>query len=150
MNTAFNVPFYKLINILGDIATGTQNDAKMFAQELIDSYQKKTAISFEETLAKASEALENKEITAIQFLNSITQTNHDNRIVNEEWGKNFSGIDVWPEREIEENESEENESEENESESGYDDTSNSECGSDDTSNSEYDTVSKDNDTEDND
>ena len=149
-NIAFNTPFYNLINILGDIATSTQDDANMFAQELIDSYQKKTAISFKETLAKASEALENKEINGIQFLNSITQTNHDNQIVNEEWGKNFSRIDVWPESEIEENESEENESE---SESGYDDTSNSKCGSDDENNSECgsdDTVSKDNDSEDND
>ena len=36
-----NVEFYELINILGDIATNTITNSKMFAQGLIVSYRKK-------------------------------------------------------------------------------------------------------------
>ena len=36
-----NVEFYEIINILGDIASNTLTNAKMFAQGLIVSYQKK-------------------------------------------------------------------------------------------------------------
>ena len=57
-----NVEFYELINILGDIATNTIANSKMFAQGLIVSYRKKKAISFEKELLKASNELRNNEI----------------------------------------------------------------------------------------
>ena len=92
-----NVDFYELINILGDIGNVIPLTAKMFAQGMIDSSQKKKTKSFETELTNASNDLTNKKITPIQFLNILTQTNHDNQLVNHEWGLANSRIDTLPE-----------------------------------------------------
>jgi len=101
-----NVPFYELINILGDIASTTQTNAKMFAQGLIVSSQKKKTKSFEKELAKASDDLYNKKITAFQFLNILSETTHDNQLVDESWGLAHSRIDIMPEIEVSESDTE--------------------------------------------
>merc|ERR1711874_347412 len=62
-----NVDFYELINILGDIGNVIPLTAKMFAQGMIDSSQKKKTKSFETELKKATKKLTNKKITPIQF-----------------------------------------------------------------------------------
>ena len=101
-----NVDFYELINILGDIADVIPTTAKMFAQGLIISSQKKKTKSFEKELAKASDDLYNKKITAFQFLNILSETTHDNQLVDESWGLAHSRIDIMPEIEVSESESE--------------------------------------------
>merc|ERR1712120_119271 len=101
-----NVPFYELINILGDIAITIPTTAKMFAQGLIISSQKKKTKSFELELTKASNELNNKQITPFQFLNILTETNHDNQLVNDSWGLAHSRIDTLPEIEISESDTE--------------------------------------------
>ena len=101
-----NVPFYELINILGDIADVIPTTTKMFAQGLINSSQKKRTKSFEKELTNASNDLTNKKMTPIQFLNILTQTNHDNQLVNDSWGLAHSRIDILPEIEISESDTE--------------------------------------------
>ena len=114
-----NVPFYELVNILGDIGRYIWNNAKMFAQGLIGSYQKKEAKSFEQTLTKASNLLQNNKITPIQFLNLLSSSSHDNQIITEKWIEN-SRVDCWPEMEIEENDAISENEEYDSSDSEYD------------------------------
>ena len=98
-----NVEFYELINILGEIASNTLTNAKMFAQGLIVSYKKKKAKSFEKELLKSSNELRNNEINAFQFLNIISTSAHDNQLIDESWGLAHSRVDLLPEIDVDEN-----------------------------------------------
>ena len=89
--------------ILGDIASNTLTNAKMFAQGLIVCYKKKKSKSFEKELLKASDELRNDEINAFQFLNIISTSAHDNQLIDETWGLDHSRVDIMPEIDIEEN-----------------------------------------------
>ena len=68
--------------------------------------KRKKTKSFEKELAKASDDLYNKKITAFQFLNILSETTHDNQLVDESWGLAHSRIDIMPEIEVSESESE--------------------------------------------
>ena len=114
-----NVPFYDLINILGDQGTFVLTNAKMFAQGLIGSYKKKEAKSFEKTLINASKLLKKEKITAIQFLNFMASRKHDNQIITENWIEN-SRIDCLPEVEYPNNDAAVSEEENSDSEDSSD------------------------------
>ena len=110
-----NVDFYELINILGEIGNIIPLTAKMFAQGMIDSTQKKKQKSFETVLTNASNELSDKKITPIQFLNLLTTINHDNQLVNPDWAVTNSRIDTLPDDESDtENDENTNESDESE------------------------------------
>ena len=82
---------------------------------MIDSTKRKKQKSFETELTNASNELSDKKITPIQFLNILTQTNHDNQLVNHDWGVTNSRIDTLPENESDtENDENTNESDESE------------------------------------
>lgn len=97
-----NVEFYELVNILGNFATNTYMDARLFAQGLIDYRPKKKSLSFEKELLEASDLLRNKEISSFQFLNKVTSSKHDNQLVDETWGLDHSRVDLQPEVELDE------------------------------------------------
>ena len=59
--------------------------------------KKKKSISFETQLNTAQNNLRNGDISPIQFLNALTTSKHNNRLVDETWGLNHSRIDVLPE-----------------------------------------------------
>ena len=82
-----NMPFYELVNLLGNFATRVTMDAKTFV------------VTFENELKKAQDRLRKNEISPIQFLNLLTSEKHNNRLVDEAWGLNHSRIDVLPEAE---------------------------------------------------
>ena len=110
-----NIEFYELINILGDIGNMIELTTTMFAQGMIESKQKKKQVSFEKILTNASNDLYDKKITPIEFLNLLTTTNHDNQLVNHDWGVTNSRIDPLPEDESDtENDENTNESDESE------------------------------------
>ena len=92
-----NENFYDLINILGDFALRATCDAKIFALNLVADQKKKKTIKFEEVLLDSCGKLQRKEISNFQFLNNLTSAKHDNPLVDESWGVNFSRIDVMPE-----------------------------------------------------
>ena len=91
-----NTEFYELINILGDIGNNIYESSEIFAQGMIESKQKRKQVSFEELLTNASNDLYDKKINAIEFLNQLTTINHDNQLVNHDWGVNNSRIDTLP------------------------------------------------------
>ena len=66
---------------------------------LVANSKKKKIVKFEALLADACEKLQRKEISNFQFLNKLTCAEHDNPLVDETWGINFSRIDVVPEPE---------------------------------------------------
>ena len=94
-----NVNFYDLINILGNFAQRAAMDAKIFALGLVANQQKKKTLKFEEVLLDSCGKLQRKEISNFQFLSNLTSAEHDNPLVDESWGVNFSRIDVMPEDE---------------------------------------------------
>ena len=91
-----NVNFYDLINILGDFALRAIWDAKIFAMNLIADQRKHKTIKFEQVLLDSCDKLQKREISSVQFLNTLSSAEHDNPLVNESWGANFSRIDVIP------------------------------------------------------
>ena len=94
-----NVDFYELVNILGEIGNVIPLTAKMLGQGMLESTKRKRQKNFETELANASNELCEKKITPIQFLNILTESNHDNQLVNHDWGVVNSRIDVMPEDE---------------------------------------------------
>ena len=64
---------------------------------------------FETQLKTAGEKLQSQEINSIQFLNLLVAAHHDNPLVNEEWGIDWSRIDVLPEAEVYDEEDEDSE-----------------------------------------
>ena len=82
---------------------------------MIESKQKKKQVSFENVLTTASNDLTDKKITPMEFLNQLTTTNHDNQLVNHDWGVTNSRIDTLPDDESDtENDENTNESDESE------------------------------------
>ena len=66
----------------------------MLSQGMIESTRRKKQKKFETILENASNELINKKISAIQFLNIISESNHDNHLVNHDWGVINSRIDL--------------------------------------------------------
>ena len=91
-----NVNFYDLINILGDFALRATWDAKIFAMNLVADQKKNKTIKFEQVLLDSCDKLQKREISSFQFLNTLSSAKHDNPLVDESWGVNFSRIDVMP------------------------------------------------------
>ena len=91
-----NVNFYDLINILGDFALRATWDVKIFAMNLVADQRKSTTIKFEQVLLDCCDKLQKREISSFQFLNTLSSAKHDNPLVDESWGVNFSRIDVMP------------------------------------------------------
>ena len=58
--------------------------------------KRKKIVAFETQLKNASDKLKAQEINCIQFLNILVAAHNDNPLVNEEWGINWSRIDVLP------------------------------------------------------
>merc|ERR1711895_40698 len=81
-----NVDFYELVNILGDIGNHIPLTIKLLSQGMINSIRRKKQKKFETILNNASNDLIIKKISAIQFLNIISESNHDNQIINHDWG----------------------------------------------------------------
>ena len=94
-----NVNFYELINVLGGFAVKAVIEAKIFAMGLVEKKKRKKIVTFENLLLNACEKLQKGEITSFQFLTKLTTAKHDNPLVNESWGLNFSRIDLIPESE---------------------------------------------------
>ena len=94
-----NMPFYELVNLLGNFATRVTMEAKTFAMGLLNTVPRKKVVTFENELKNAQDKLRKNEITSIQFLNLLTSEQHNNRLVDETWGLNHSRIDVLPEAE---------------------------------------------------
>ena len=95
------MPFYELVNLLGNFATRVTMDAKNFAMGLLDTKQRKKVVAFETELKNAQDKLRNNEITSLQFLNLLT-TEDNNRVVDETWCINHSRIEVLPEADSDE------------------------------------------------
>ena len=89
-----NVDFYELVNILGDIGNHIPLTTKMLSQGMINSTRRKKQKNFETILKNASNDLISKKISAIQFLNIMSESNHDNQIINHDWGVNNSRVDL--------------------------------------------------------
>ena len=106
-----NVDFYELVNVLGVFATNTMVEARLFAMGLLDRKARKNILSFEKELSDASNQLRNKDINSFQFLNKLTSAKHDNQLVDETWGLNFSWVDLQPEVELHEEDEDSPESE---------------------------------------
>ena len=74
--------------------------------------EEKNKKKFETELENASNELGEKKITPIQFLNIISESNHDNHLVNHDWGVINSRIDLEDDDESDiENDEDSNESE---------------------------------------
>ena len=93
------MPFYELVYLLGTFAIRVTTEARSFAMGLQQKVPRKKIVTFEEELKSAQTNLRNGDISPIQFLNSLTSTKHNNRLVDETWGLNHSRIDVLPEAE---------------------------------------------------
>ena len=92
-----NMAFYDLVNLLGTFAVRITLEARTFAMGLVSMRLKKKSITFEAQLNTAQNNLRNGDISPIQFLNALTTSKHNNRLVDESWGLNHSRIDVLPE-----------------------------------------------------
>ena len=89
-----NVDFYELVNILGDIGNNIPLTAKLLGQGMIKSTKRRKQKNFETLLTKLTIELMNQQITPMQFISSISESNHDNQLINHDWGVKHSRVDV--------------------------------------------------------
>merc|ERR1711913_226356 len=89
-----NLDFYELVNILGDIGNYIPITAKLLSQGMIKSTKRRKQKNFETLLTKLTIELMNQQITPMQFISSISESNHDNQLINHDWGVKHSRVDV--------------------------------------------------------
>ena len=66
----------------------------MLSQGMIHTTKRKKQKNFETILKNASNDLIMKKISTIQFLNILSESNHDNQIINHDWGVTNSRVDL--------------------------------------------------------
>ena len=88
-----NVDFYELVNILGDIGNYIPLTAKLLGQGMIKSTKRRKQKNFETLLTNATIELMAQKITPMQFISSLSE-NHDNQLINHDWGIDHSRVDV--------------------------------------------------------
>ena len=66
----------------------------MLSQGMINATKRKKQKNFETILENASNELINKKISAMQFLNIMSESNHDNHLINHDWGLSNSRVDL--------------------------------------------------------
>merc|ERR1711874_863820 len=89
-----NVDFYELVNILGDIGNNIPLTAKLLGQGMIKSTKRRKQKNFETLLTKATIELMTQKITPMQFISNLSESNHDNQLINHDWGIDNSRVDV--------------------------------------------------------
>ena len=89
-----NVDFYELVNILGDIGNYIPLTTKLLSQGMINSTRRTKQKNFETILKNASIDLISKKISPIQFVNILSESNHDNQLINHDWGVTNSRVDL--------------------------------------------------------
>merc|ERR1711913_268089 len=89
-----NVDFYELVNILGDIGNYIPLTAKLLGQGMIKSTKRTKQKNFETLLRNASIELIAQNISPMQFISTLSESNHDNQLINHDWGVTNSRVDV--------------------------------------------------------